>query len=326
MKSGQVDDDWNSGEHKGIPFGSVVTIVVRKGNPKTSRPGTTCSSRASRSSPRTRSARARAKWNLLAPYADKSNGGKDPEAGLAYLKQLIGEHVKVQPKSGREATETFLQGTGDVLLSYENEALFAERNGEDVEHVTPDTTFKIENPVAVLNTASTRSRREAFVDFLYTPEGQKAWAEAGFRPVDQSVAQQFASDFPAPKKLYTIDDLGGWSKVNDSLFDPDTGSVAKIYDEATSRASHDTNGRSHSEAPRPAPHGGGRRAPSPAASGRSGSASPRCGSASSSCCRSRRCSRRRSRTGRPALWDAVDRAGRRCAALELTVRSRSSWR
>ena len=72
------------------------------------------------------------------------------------------------------------------------------------------------------------------MDFLYTPEGQKAWAEAGFRPVDQTVAQEFASDFPEPQKLYTIDDLGGWGKVNDELFEPETGSVAKIYDEATS--------------------------------------------------------------------------------------------
>ena len=55
------------------------------------------------------------------------------QAGLDYLSKLIGDHVKVQPKSGREATETFLQGTGDVLLSYENEAIFAERQGEDVE-------------------------------------------------------------------------------------------------------------------------------------------------------------------------------------------------
>ena len=140
----------------------------------------------------------------------------------------------MQPKSGREATETFLQGTGDVLLSYENEALFAERNGEDVEHVTPDTTFKIENPVAVLKASKNKDKAQAFVDFLYTPEGQRAWAEAGFRPVDETVAQEFASDFPEPKKLWTIDDLGGWSKVNDELFEPETGSVAKIYDEATS--------------------------------------------------------------------------------------------
>ncbi len=235
VKSGQVDETWNQNEHKGIPFGSVVTIVTRKGNPEEHhRPGTTCSSTASRSSPRTRSRRGCAKWNLLAPYADKSNGGQDVDAGLAYLDKLIGDHIKVQPKSGREATETFLQGTGDVLLSYENEALFAERNGEDVEHHTPDVTFKIENPVAVLNTSKNPEQAQAFVDFLYTPEGQKAWAEAGFRPVDANVAKEFAADFPEPGEA--VDDrrprrLG---KVNDELFEPETGSVAKIYDEATS--------------------------------------------------------------------------------------------
>lgn len=234
VDAGLVDKDWNTGEHKGVPFGSVVTIVVRKGNPKgiqtwddLLKPGIEVVTPNPFSS-------GSAKWNLLAPYADKSNGGKDPQAGLDYLSQLIGDHVKVQPKSGREATETFLQGSGDVLLSYENEALFAERQGEDVEHVTPDVTFKIENPVAVLNDSKHPEQAKAFNDFLYTPEAQKAWAEAGFRPVDTTVAEEFASDFPDPQKLWTIDDLGGWSKVNDELFDEENGSVAKIYEEATS--------------------------------------------------------------------------------------------
>jgi sulfate/thiosulfate transport system substrate-binding protein len=234
VDAGLVDASWNTDEHKGMVTDSVVSLVTRKGNPKniTSwddllKPGVEIVTPNPFSS-------GSAKWNLLAPYADKSNGGQDPKAGLAYLSKLIGDHVKVQPKSGREATETFLQGTGDVLLSYENEALFAERSGEDVEHHTPDTTFKIENPVAVLNTSKNKEKAQAFVDFLYTAEGQKAWAEAGFRPVDPTVAQEFASDFPEPKKLWTIDDLGGWGKVNDELFEPETGSVAKIYDEATS--------------------------------------------------------------------------------------------
>ena len=234
VKSGQVDDNWNQNEHKGIPFGSVVTIVTRKGNPENIKtwddllkPGVEVVTPNPFSS-------GSAKWNLLAPYAEKSNGGADPKAGLAYLQKLIGEHIKVQPKSGREATETFLQGTGDVLLSYENEALFAERNGEDVEHTNPPVTFKIENPVAVLNTSKNKEKAQAFVDFLYTPEGQEKWAEAGFRPVDPDVAAKHASEFPEPEKLWTIDDLGGWGKVNDELFDPEKGSVAKIYDEATS--------------------------------------------------------------------------------------------
>jgi sulfate/thiosulfate-binding protein len=234
VDKGLVAKDWNAGEHHGIPFGSVVTIVTRKGNPKhiTSwddllKPGVEVVTPNPFSS-------GSAKWNLLAPYAAKSDGGKNPKAGLAYLDKLISEHVKVQPKSGREASETFTQGTGDVLLSYENEALFLQRNGEDVEHHTPATTFKIENPIAVTVKSKHPEQAQAFVDYIYTPEAQKALAEAGFRPVDATVAKQFARDFPAPAKLWTIADLGGWPEVNDTLFDPDKGSVAKIYDEATS--------------------------------------------------------------------------------------------
>ena len=150
-----------------------MTIVTRKGNPKDIttwddllKPGIEVVTPNPFSS-------GSAKWNLLAPYADKSDGGKNPQAGLDYLSKLIGDHIKVQPKSGREATETFLQGTGDVLLSYENEALFNERAGEDIEHHTPAHTFKIENPVAVVNTSKHKAQAQAFLDFMYSPEGQR---------------------------------------------------------------------------------------------------------------------------------------------------------
>ena len=175
-----------------------------------------------------------AKWNLLAPYATFSDGGKNPQAGLDYIGKLVDDHIKEQPKSGREATETFLQGTGDVLLSYENEALFAEGQGDPVEHVTPPSTFKIENPVAVLKASKNLAAAEAFRDFLYTPEAQKLWAQAGFRPVDATVAKEFAGKFPQPTKLWTIDDLGGWPAVDSELFAKDTGKIAVIYDKATS--------------------------------------------------------------------------------------------
>ena len=148
------------------------------------------------------------------------------------MSSLVQDHVKTQPKSGREATETFLQGSGDALLSYENEALFIEREGDPVQHVTPPQTFKIENPVAVLSKSPNAARAKAFNDFLYTPEAQRLWAQAGFRPVDATVAQEFAADFPQPQKLWTIDDLGGWKTVNDSLFKKDVGSIAVIYDKA----------------------------------------------------------------------------------------------
>ncbi|HLS75409.1 MAG TPA: sulfate ABC transporter substrate-binding protein [Nocardia sp.] len=234
VEAGLVDESWNAGADKGVPFGSVVAIVVREGNPKNIqtwddllKPGIEVVTPNPFSS-------GSAKWNLLAPYAAKSDGGKNPEAGLEYLRQLISpEHVKVQPKSGREATETFLQGTGDVLLSYENEAIFTERNGDPIEHIVPADTFKIENPVAVLKNSQNPEKAVAFRDFLFTPEGQRAWASAGFRPVDPDVAAEFAADFPTPAKLWTIDDLGGWDKVNSELFTADTGAIAVIYENAT---------------------------------------------------------------------------------------------
>jgi sulfate transport system substrate-binding protein len=233
VKAGKVGEDWNADTTKGIPFGSVVSLVVRQGNPKNIKdwddllaPGLEVVTPSPLSS-------GSAKWNLLAPYAAKSNGGQNSQAGLDFVNKLVTEHVKTRPGSGREATDVFLQGTGDVLISYENEAINVERQGKPVEHVNPPQTFKIENPVAVVTGSSHADKANALKNFLYTPEGQKIWAQAGFRPVDPTVAQEFAVDFPAPQKLWTIADLGGWSGVDPALFDKDNGSITKIYKQAT---------------------------------------------------------------------------------------------
>jgi sulfate/thiosulfate-binding protein len=233
VKANKVAKDWAADATKGIPFGSVVSLVVRKGNPKNIKdwddllqPGLEVVTPSPLSS-------GSAKWNLLAPYAAKSNGGKDQQAGLDFVNKLVTEHVKSRPGSGREATDVFLQGTGDVLISYENEAINVERQGKPVEHINPPQTFKIENPVAVVTSGTHLDKATALKNFLYTPEGQKVWAQAGFRPVDPSVAEEFASDFPTPQKLWTIADLGGWNSVDPALFDKDNGSITKIYKQAT---------------------------------------------------------------------------------------------
>ncbi|MDT5282377.1 MAG: sulfate/thiosulfate transport system substrate-binding protein [Mycobacterium sp.] len=233
VKADKVAKDWNADATKGIPFGSVVTFLVRKGNPKNIKdwddllqPGIEVVTPSPLSS-------GSAKWNLLAPYATKSDGGKNPQAGLDFVNKLVTEHVKVRPGSGREATDVFVQGTGDVLLAYEDEAINVERQGKPVEHITPPQTFKIENPVAVVTSGTHLDKATALKNFLYTPEGQKIWAQAGFRPVDPSVAEEFATDFPTPQKLWTIADLGGWSAVDPALFDKDNGSITKIYKQAT---------------------------------------------------------------------------------------------
>lgn len=233
VKSGKVSEDWNKNATKGIPFGSVVSLMVRPGNPKNIRdwddllkPGVEVITPSPLSS-------GSAKWNLLAPYAVKSDGGKNPQAGLDYVNQLVSEHIKLRPGSGREATDVFLQGSGDVLLAYENEAINSRRLGHEFDHFNPPQTFKIENPVAVVNSSRHLEQATAFVNFQYTPEAQKLWAEAGFRPVDPAVAAEFADQFPAPQKLWTIADLGGWQKVDSELFNKDSGSITKIYTQAT---------------------------------------------------------------------------------------------
>lgn len=233
VRAGKVTPEWNADVTKGIPFGSVVSLVVRNGNPKNIkdwddllRPGIEVVTPSPLSS-------GSAKWNLLAPYAVKSNGGKDQQAGLDFVSTLVTDHIKTRPSSGREATDVFLQGTGDVLISYENEAIHIQRQGKDVDYINPPQTFKIDNPVAVVATSTHLEAATALKNFLFTPEGQTIWARAGFRPVDPAVAADFAKDFPAPQKLWTIADLGGWGAVDAALFDKDTGSLSTIYKKAT---------------------------------------------------------------------------------------------
>ena len=231
VKAGLVDSSWADTPSKGLVTTSLVSFIVRKGNPKgiktwddLLKPGV----QVLTPNPFTSGA---AKWNLLGAYGAKSDGGKNPQAGLAYLKELITKHVKVQDKSGRDALNTFTSGTGDVLLSYEYEATTAQKKGQDVDFVTPPDTIKIENPIAV--TKDAKPAAKSFLDFVLSKQGQEKFASWGYRPVNQEVFDANKDKFPEPKQLFTIEDLGGWSKVNDELFDPDNGSVAKIYNKAT---------------------------------------------------------------------------------------------
>ena len=230
VKAGLVDSNWADTPSKGLVTTSLVSFIVRKGNPKgiktwddLLKPGV----QVLTPNPFTSGA---ARWNLLGAYGAKSDGGKNPQAGLAYLKELITKHVKVQDKSGRDALNTFTSGTGDVLLSYEYEATTAQKKGEKVDFVTPDDTIKIENPIAV--TKDAKPQAKSFLDFVLSKQGQEKFASWGYRPVNQEVFDANKSKFPEPKNLFTIRDLGGWSKVNDEMFDPQKGSVAKIEEDA----------------------------------------------------------------------------------------------
>jgi sulfate transport system substrate-binding protein len=223
VEAGLVAADWGQTPTDGFVTKSVVSFIVRKGNPKDIRdwddllrPGVEVVT----PNPFTSGA---AKWNLLAAY-----GARD----LGYVRRLVTEHVEVQPKSGREALQTFTSGTGDVLLSYEYEAVTAQKKGEELDLVVPDDTILIENPIAVVSESKAPEQARAFVDYVLSPPAQRRFVEWGYRPVNRTVAQESASRFPEPAGQFTIRDLGGWDEVNDELFDPEQGSIAKIEQEA----------------------------------------------------------------------------------------------
>ena len=165
-----------------------------------------------------------------------ANGGTDAEA-QEYTSKLIKNTINL-PGSGREATSAFVDGgQGDVLLSYENEAILAKQQGQDVDYVIPPETLLIENPGAVTKDADDTAK--AFMDFLHTEEAQTIYAKSGFRPVGVDVktevegANDPADPFPAPEKLLTItDDFGGWAETATKFFDEENGIIPKLLAEA----------------------------------------------------------------------------------------------
>jgi sulfate/thiosulfate transport system substrate-binding protein len=230
VEPGIVAADWDDNAYKGIVHNSVVSLAVRPGNPKniktwddlirddvvviTPNPLTS----------------GGAQWNILAAYQAQIDAGKTEEEAVDYLRQLAA-HVAVWDKGARDALTTFLTaGQGDVLITYENEAIFAQQAGQALEYIVPDSTLLIENAVAPTLTGDAPEAAKAFVDFLYTPEAQTVFGNKGFRPEVEEVAAQF--DFVQPAILATVDeDLGGWAEARPKFFDPDTGIMAEIFRE-----------------------------------------------------------------------------------------------
>ena len=217
IDAGLVDADWNADEYDGMVTDSVVVFMVREGNPEgiqswddllkdgveviTPNPFTS----------------GGAQWNIMAAYGAQLEQGKSEEEAVDYLRELFLEHVPVQDKSARESLQTFSAGKGDVLLAYENEAIFAQQAGQPFEYVVPDETILIENPVAVVNSSESPAAAQAFVDHLRSPDAQRVFGEKGYRPVVEDVLAEF--DYPTPSGLFTIADLGGWADVRTRFFD-----------------------------------------------------------------------------------------------------------
>jgi sulfate/thiosulfate transport system substrate-binding protein len=215
VDAGLVAPDWNQNEHKGIVTDSVVTLMVRPGNPKNIRSFDDLvrdDVEVINPNPATSGG---ARWNIMAIYGSQIEAGKSEAEAQDFVKRVI-ENTSVQDDSARDSLNTFSSGKGDVLVGYENEAIQAQQEGIDVDYVTPDSTILIENPIAVTEDAGDAA--QPFVDFLYSDEGQQAFADAGYRPVVKSVFDRNADKFPVPSGLFTIADFGGWQKVADPFF------------------------------------------------------------------------------------------------------------
>jgi sulfate/thiosulfate transport system substrate-binding protein len=225
VKAKLVAPTWKKNKWGGIVTRSVVVFVVRKGNPKHIRswndlikPGVDVLVPNVQTS-------GGAKWDVMAAYGAQRKLGKSHAQSVKYLSKLY-DHVVSQDKSAREALQTFLAGRGDVLLSYENEAIFAQQHDQPIDYVMPKATIQIANPIAVVKTSANKITARAFVNFLRTKPAQVIFAQNGYRPVLRSAAKGFS--FPYPPGVFSIQSLGGWAKVDKQFFDSRNGIVTKI--------------------------------------------------------------------------------------------------
>ncbi len=228
VEAGEVAEDWrDQGDYDGILQESVVAFTVRGGNPKdiqdwddllrddvsviTPNPFTS----------------GGARWNIMAAYGSQIKQGRSEDEALQFVADMLANTAN-QDASASDALQTFTSGEGDVLISYENEAIRAQKAGEDVDYVVPEDTIRIETPVAIPTYSVNPDAAQAFLDYLYSPKAQQLWADNGYRPVDQKVLKQNEDEFPIPPGLFDIDELGGWDTVTTEFFDPETGSIAAI--------------------------------------------------------------------------------------------------
>jgi sulfate transport system substrate-binding protein len=228
VKDGIVAKTWDANPQKGIVADSVVVIVVRKGNPKhitgwddLIKPGV----KVITPNPSTSGS---ARWNTLAAYGAQLKAGKTPAQALAYVRTLLTKNVTDQPSSASAALQAFTGGEGDVLLDYESDAIAAEKAGDAVQYVIPNQTILIQTPIAVTTKSAHQVAAQAFVNWLWSDQAQTIWAQEGYRPVLKSVLAVYAGKFPTPPELFTISDLGGWTKVSKTFFAPSTGAITKI--------------------------------------------------------------------------------------------------
>jgi sulfate transport system substrate-binding protein len=235
-KANLIPKDWQKRlPHNSSPYTSTIVFLVRKGNPKgikdwddLLKPGVSVIT----PNPKTSGG---ARWNYLAAwgYAQTKKGG-DEQKARQFITDIF-KRVPVLDSGARGSTTTFVErGVGDVLLAWENEAFLAvkELGPDKVEIIVPSVSILAEPPVSIVDKVvdkkKTRPAAQAYLEYLYTPEGQEIAAKNYYRPRLESVAKKYAATFPKVK-LFSIDQFfGGWQKTQKVHF-ADGGVFDQIY-------------------------------------------------------------------------------------------------
>src|SRR5690349_16924758 len=218
-----VDQNWDEQGYGGIAADTVAVFALRDGNPKKIKgwddlikPGVEVITPNPFSS-------GSAKWNVLAAYGAQRHLGKTDAQGIAYVQKLF-KNVVSQDTSGSNATNTFLSGRGDVLITYESEAINARLQGRNIQYVIPRQTMLIQLPVALVKSSKNADATNKFLQFLRSPTAQNLFVQYGFRPVNPRVAASAAAkkEFPARPGIFKISakDIGGWRAADKKWFKP----------------------------------------------------------------------------------------------------------
>ena len=229
VDAGLVAADWNQNQYKGIVTDSVVTLMVRPGNPKNIKTFDDLVRADVDVIDPNPATSGGARWNIMAIYGSQINEGKSPAQALDFVKKVIA-NTSVQDSSARDSLQTFQGGKGDVLVGYENEALAAKDEGVELDYVTPASTIKIENPAAVTKDADPAATKVPRLPLDRTRPSRSSRTRATARS-SRRCSRRIKDKFPVPRGLFTIDQFGGWGTVADQFFDADNGSVIKIESE-----------------------------------------------------------------------------------------------
>lgn len=220
---GLIDKGWETEwPHQSIVSRSVPVLVTRNGNPKQVSQWSDLVRDDLRIITTNPKSSGIARWSFLGLWGSVSQTGGSQAQALDYSRRVY-RNVPVFSRDAREATDAFFrQGQGDVLINYEQEVLLAKQKGEVLPYNIPSPNIAIEIPVALVDRNVEAHGNSvvatAFVRYLFSPEAQREFAKAGFRPSDPAIAQEFAAQYPPVPNLFTVQDFGGWARVQKAFF------------------------------------------------------------------------------------------------------------